>query len=67
MKGYAATIAEMAPGYDAGQIEAWMRLEFGTLDHLSREQFEREVGTAVGCIELAGTQESAALAASYGL
>lgn len=33
-------------GTDAAQVEAWMRLECGTLDWLSRERFRAEVKTA---------------------
>ena len=38
-------------GYDAGQIEAWMRLQYGTLDHLDRTTFRAEVEIACQCID----------------
>jgi hypothetical protein len=53
-------------GYDARQIEAWMRLEHDTLDALSRDQFEREVEVACQCID-ADPELSRKLADSYGL
>lgn len=36
---YRQIIERLAPSYDPGVIEAWMRVEHGTLDHLSPEQF----------------------------
>jgi hypothetical protein len=53
--------------YDPRHVEGWMRLSFGTLDHLGAAEFESEVCLANACISEAGTQESEALAVSYGL
>ena len=64
---YQQLIQELAPGHDARHIEAFMRLEFGTLDHLSREKFAREVRMAEACIDEGGEDMAEGLAKSYGL
>lgn len=51
----------------ARHVEGWMRLQFRTLDHLSRAQFVEEVKLAVACIDAAAPGESEELARSYGL
>ena len=51
---------------DLRHVEAWMRDEHGTLDHLTPEQFEREVGLAAQ-FALAQPELSERLAQSYGL
>ena len=43
-KGYAGK-------YDARHIEAYMRLQYGTLDHLSKETFNREVEICRQCVD----------------
>lgn len=53
--------------YDIAHVEAWMRLEHGTLDALSPERFREEVVIACRCIAAAPIGESDALAQSYGL
>ena len=53
--------------YQPHHVEAWMRAEHGTLDHLDRREFKREVAAAVACIDAAGLAESEALANSYGV
>lgn len=53
--------------YDPAHVEAWMRLEYPTLDSLAPAQFAMEVETARYCIETSGVAASAALAASFGL
>ena len=53
--------------YDPRHIEAWMRSEHGTLDALSRQQFNAEVRVAVACIDAAGVEMSERLAQSEGL
>ena len=40
-----------AEGYDPKQVEAWMRLKYGTLDALSIEDFTSEVKIACQCID----------------
>lgn len=68
MRTYQETIREIAAGIglvgvDAAGVEASMRLQFGTLDHLSRSEFRDEVEIAVACERsepgyLAGLAES---------
>lgn len=48
-------------------VEAWLREEHGTLDHLTIGEFEREVRIALELATLAGSEQSARLAESYGL
>lgn len=48
-------------------VEAWLRLEHGTLDHLSRTAFDHEVELALECIAAASAEETEDLARSYGL
>mgnify|MGYP000845347003 CR=1 FL=1 len=52
---------------DPRHIEAWMRLERGTLDALSPSQFRDEVKIALTCIEAGPLADSEALAQSMGL
>lgn len=54
-------------GIDPRHIEAFMRLEYGTLDHLSAAAFDREIATGVECVETCGSDEAEALASSFGL
>jgi truncated hemoglobin YjbI len=55
------------PGINPAHIEAWMRVEHGTLDALSPAQFRDEVLVAVACARASTSAENDALAASYGL
>ncbi len=52
---------------DPRHIEAWMRIEHGCLDGLSRQQFTEEVTIALQCVAAAPAADSEALAASFGL
>lgn len=52
---------------DPRHIEAWMRLEHGTLDGLSKERFDAEVAIALECIAAGPTADSESLALSFGL
>jgi hypothetical protein len=52
---------------DPRHVEAWMRLEHGCLDGLSRQQFTEEVAIALQCVAAATTADSEALATSMGL
>lgn len=63
---YQELIATIAPGYDPRHVEAFLRLEFGTLDHLSRGRFEHEVREACACID-AAPDVAEQVARSYGL
>lgn len=70
-RGYERTIREIAAeagfvGVDPRHIEAWMRLEHGTPDHLSRASFRSEVTELCELIREAPA-ESESLAVSYGL
>lgn len=40
---YANIIKSIDPKADADLVEMWMRLEYGTLDHLPRDVFVREI------------------------
>jgi pyrroloquinoline quinone (PQQ) biosynthesis protein C len=64
---YRRTILEFAPDSNPNHIEAWMRLKYGTLDHLSREEFQEEVQVAVECIAKWSDSDNETLARSYGL
>lgn len=64
--GYYTQIEALTP-HDPRHVEAWMRLEHGTLDHLDAARFESEVCIANACIGMSGTEESEALARSYNL
>lgn len=66
-KGYRQAILDIAPGYDPRHVEAYMRLTFGTLDHLSPEEFRREVYLACRDIDEGGVDQAEGLARSYGM
>lgn len=63
---YAERIKSLSAN-DPRHVESWMRLKFGTLDHLTPAEFESEVCIANACIAEAGVEESENLAVSYGL
>jgi hypothetical protein len=67
MSYYQNLIVEIAPNANPRHVEAWMRLEHGTLDQLSRQRFTREVELALQCIAEGGAETSEDLAKSYGL
>jgi len=48
-------------------VEAWMRVEHSTLDHLSPVAFRREVAIAIECCDESNVVESEGLARSFGL
>jgi len=53
---------------DPAYVEAWLRLMHnGTLDHLSRDDFERDVPDAVAAVVQFGLKASEDLRASYGI
>jgi len=54
-------------GTDPRHVEGWMRLEFGTLDHLGGAAWNRAVSEAVDCVDAAEPGINDRLAASYGL
>lgn len=53
--------------YDPRHVEAYMRLEHGTLDGLSARQFNAEVEVSRQCIDAGGSADAESLALSYGL
>ena len=60
------TLAELGrQGSDPRYVEAWMRLESGTLDGLA--DWDVAVRRAAACVEAAGTERNERLAASYAL
>ena len=52
---------------DPRHIEAYMRLEHGTLDGLSRWQFRDEVVVGLECIRQGGVEAAERCALSFGL
>jgi hypothetical protein len=64
---YQTLIHQIAPEANPRHVEAWLRIEHGTLDHLSHARFEREVAIALECIASATPEQSEQLARSYGL
>jgi len=64
---YTARIRSIAPNANPAHVEAMMRSEHSTLDHLSPSAFAREVRIAVMCVDEAGPDLAARIAASYGL
>ena len=54
-------------GIDPRHIEAYMRLEHGTLDALSKERFRGEVALCAECVIADGILNAESLAKSYGL
>ena len=63
---YANTIASIDPDVNPVGVEASMRLQYGTLDHLSRDTFAQEIEIAKGCeAEEPGFMRSTA--ESYGM
>ncbi|HEU5019652.1 MAG TPA: hypothetical protein VFT69_16965 [Pseudolabrys sp.] len=63
---YADRIRSIVPASEPRHVEAWMRSEHGTLDHLSPEQFvlEAQVAADLAAIDPAMSE---ALAQSFGL
>jgi len=51
----------------ARHVEAWMRLERGTLDSLDRATFAREARIAFECVLASTEEQNESLAQSYGL
>ena len=64
---YRELIRQLAPQYDPADIEAWLRVEWPTLDGMSAAQFAQEVKTAVACLLDASPDMTARLRTSFGL
>lgn len=63
---YESTISPLAPGYDPRHIEAFMRIEHGTLDHLTPARFAADVRIACACVDDGGPDFAESIAQSYG-
>lgn len=55
------------PDVNPAHVEAWMRLECGTLNSLTPARFRREVKLAAACVAASTPEENASLAESFGL
>lgn len=64
---YTDIIRKIAPAHDPRHIEAYMRSEHSTLDHLSPQAFRSEVRMAVACIREGGAEMAERVALSFGL
>lgn len=64
---YQTRILKLVPLYDPRQIEAMMRVEYGTLDHLTADRFAHEVEIARQCVDEAGPDMAERIAKSFGL
>jgi hypothetical protein len=53
--------------YDPRHIEAYIRCEYSTLDHLSKEKFYQEVTIGIQCIQEGGIDAAERAAQSFGL
>ncbi len=67
MTPYTETFRLMQPTHDPRHIEAFIRVQYGTLDHLDRRMLEMESAIAAECITVGGLDEAEALAQSFGL
>lgn len=64
---FAAEFKKLQPKHDPRHIEGYVRLEYGTLGHLSTYVLRREAKIAAACIELDGLEAAEANAKSFGL
>jgi hypothetical protein len=64
---YTALCRELQPAFDPRHIEAYIRLEHSTLDHLSREEFTFQAAIAAECIRTVGHEQAERCARSVGL
>ena len=70
MSYYQRAIHGMDPTINAAGVEASMRLQFGTLDHLSNAEFRKEIRIARACEKeqpgyLKGVAESYGMAGEF--
>ena len=63
---YHSTIRRFTTQYDPRHVEAYMRCECGTLDHLTEEDFAAQVAMAAMCIKEGGRDMAERIAKSYG-
>jgi len=69
---YADSIREVAARFGRGNVnprwvEAFMRLEYPSLNGVSSERFEKEIKIAIGCIDALGPKKAEQCAKSFGL
>jgi hypothetical protein len=65
---YADKIAAIAgPDFDPRHVEAFLRLELGTLDSVDETRFRREVFLACACIRQCSPAFAESFTRSYGL
>lgn len=66
---YQKLIADLLNGadYDPRHVEALMRLQYGTLNHLSRQDFRSEIRLCKQVIDQMGKDSAERTAKSYGL
>lgn len=67
MSIYQTIIHEIDPSVNPRHVEAWMRLQYGTLSHLSHEEVKVEIKIIKSVIAASDEGSSEALAQSYGL
>lgn len=53
--------------FDPRHIEALMRLNHVTLNHLTRDDFREEIAICIACIKLGGVDAAEKTARSFGL
>lgn len=64
---YADVFKELQPEHDPRHIEAYVRLEYGTLGNLAPSTMRREAQIAADCILVGGAANAESLAQSFGL
>ena len=52
---------------DPRHVEGYMRLQYGTLDHLDAATFDREVKIGIECVDADGIDNAESNAQSYAL
>lgn len=67
MSAYADIFREFQPECDPRHLEAYARLKYSTLSHLSREELREEAEIGADCVKAVGVEEAEGLAKSFGL
>ena len=67
MSGYAEIFTKLQPEFDPRHIEAYVRLEYHTLSHLSQQVLRREANIAADCVRVGGVKAAEDCAQSFGL
>lgn len=63
---YTDIIQKQAPNYDPRHVEAFMRCEYSTLDHLTPAKMRNEIKMACLCIDEGGVEFAESVAQSFG-